>query len=166
MYDRPVRPIARSLVLAAALVAGVGAQVSPPFPVVEASIADVHAAMRDGRLTCRALVESYLARIAAYDKNGPALNAIVQVNPQALDEAERLDARFRTGGFVGPLHCVPTIVKDNFETVGLQSANGSLALEGFVSPAMRFRCGASRTRAGSFWPSRTWPSGRSRRTRR
>ncbi len=133
VYDRPVRPIALSLVLAAALVAGVGAQAPPPFSVVEASIADVHAAMRDGRLTCRALVEAYLARIAAYDRNGPALNAIVQVNPQALDEAERLDARFRSGGFVGPLHCVPTIVKDNFETVGLQSANGSLALEGFVS---------------------------------
>jgi Asp-tRNA(Asn)/Glu-tRNA(Gln) amidotransferase A subunit family amidase len=89
--------------------------------------------MKEGRLTCRALVEQYLRRIDAYDRNGPALNAIVLVNPAALAQADELDRRFKSGGPVGPLHCVPVIVKDNFETIGLQSANGSLALEGFVS---------------------------------
>jgi amidase len=106
---------------------------TPPFSVVETTIADVHAAMREKRLTCRGLVEAYLRRIDAYDKQGPALNAIVILNPRATDEAAALDATFALSGPVGPLHCVPMLVKDNFETIGLQSANGSLALEGFVS---------------------------------
>ncbi|MGE3275847.1 MAG: amidase family protein [Vicinamibacterales bacterium] len=110
-----------------------------PFNVVEASIADIHAAMRAGTLTCRALVAAYLDRIHAYDKNGPAVNAIIQVNPRALEEADALDARFRAGGLTGPLHCVPTIVKDNFETVGLQSANGSLSLAGYVAGTDAFQ---------------------------
>ncbi|MGE0042442.1 MAG: amidase family protein [Vicinamibacterales bacterium] len=115
------------------------AQAPPAFNVVEASVADIHAAMRDGRLTCRALVSAYLDRIEAYDKNGPAVNAIIVVNPNALDEADALDRRFAAGGPVGPLHCVPAIVKDNFETVGLQSANGSLSLAGYVAGADAFQ---------------------------
>ena len=90
-------------------------------------------AMKAGRLTCKALVEQYLRRIDVYDKNGPAINAIVITNPEAVKQAEELDRRYAQGGPVGPLHCIPTIVKDNFETIGLQSANGSLALAGFVS---------------------------------
>lgn len=103
------------------------------FYVEEASISDIHAAMKAGRLTCRTLVQAYLRRIEAYDKTGPAINAIVVINPDALAQADQLDTRFAQGGFVGPLHCVPTIVKDNFETIGLQSADGSLSLQGFVS---------------------------------
>lgn len=103
------------------------------FQVEEATIADVHAAFKARTLTCRALVDAYIARIDAYDKTGPALNAIVLVNPNARAEADALDAKFRSGGLVGPLHCVPAIVKDNYETIGLQSADGSLALKGFVS---------------------------------
>ncbi len=89
--------------------------------------------MKAGRITCRALVEQYLRRIDAFDKNGPAINAIVITNPEALKQADAMDQRFKQGGLSGPLHCIPTIVKDNFETIGLQSANGSLALAGFVS---------------------------------
>jgi amidase len=103
------------------------------FEVVETTIEQIHAAMRAKALTCRELVDAYLERIDAYDKRGPALNAIVVVNPQARQLADDLDRRFAAGGFVGPLHCVPTIVKDNFEVEGLQSASGSKALEGFVS---------------------------------
>jgi amidase len=110
----------------------------PAFPIVETTIAQVHAAMRSGRLTCHGLVDQYLRRIEAYDKKGPALNAIVVVNPRALAEADELDRRFKATGPVGPLHCVPAIVKDNFETIGLQSADGSLALEGFVSDRNAF----------------------------
>jgi Asp-tRNA(Asn)/Glu-tRNA(Gln) amidotransferase A subunit family amidase len=106
---------------------------APGFDVVEATIAQVHAEMKAGRLTCHALVDQYLKRIAAYDKTGPALNAIVVVNPDALKQADDLDRRFAQGGFTGPLHCVPTIVKDNFETIGLQSADGSASLAGFIS---------------------------------
>jgi amidase len=108
------------------------AQTPPPFDVVEATIGQVHAAIAAKRLTCRALVDAYLARIAAYDKTGPALNAIVVINAAATTEADELDRRFAQGGLTGPLHCVPTIVKDNFETIGLQTAAGSLALEGLT----------------------------------
>jgi Asp-tRNA(Asn)/Glu-tRNA(Gln) amidotransferase A subunit family amidase len=107
--------------------------VPTPFRVEETTIAQIHDAMRAGRLTCRALVDAYLRRIDAYDKNGPALNAIVLTNPDAQKQADDLDHRYARGGFVGPLHCVPAIVKDNFETIGLQSAAGSLSLKGFVS---------------------------------
>ncbi|MFN7931965.1 MAG: amidase family protein [Bryobacteraceae bacterium] len=110
-----------------------------PFAVEETTIAEVHASMRAGRLTCRALVDAYLRRIAAFDKNGPALNALVVLNPEVMREAEELDRRFGASGLTGPLHCVPMIVKDNFETVGLQSANGSLSLAGYVAAKDAFQ---------------------------
>ena len=102
-----------------------------PFALEEATIAQIHAAMKAGALTCTALVEGYLGRIEAYDKRGPALNAITVINPSARAEAAALDRRFKASGPVGPLHCIPTIVKDNFETAGLQTAAGSLALKDF-----------------------------------
>jgi len=130
------RLLALSLFL---LAATLSAQTPPAFEVHEATIAQIHAAMRAGRLTCRGLVEQYLRRIDAYDKNGPAINAIVITNPDALKQADDLDRRFAASGPVGPLHCVPMVVKDNFETIGLQSANGSLALAGFVSARDAFQ---------------------------
>ena len=108
------------------------AQSAPPFEVEEATIAQVHDAMKAGRLTCHALVAQYLSRIAAYDKNGPAINSIVVLNPEAERQAAELDRRFAQGGLTGPLHCVPVIVKDNFETQGLQTTDGALALAGFL----------------------------------
>jgi Asp-tRNA(Asn)/Glu-tRNA(Gln) amidotransferase A subunit family amidase len=105
----------------------------PAFRVEETTIAEVHAAMRAGTLTCRALVEQYLRRIDAYDKKGPAINALVVVNPAALRVADSLDVRFRREGLTGPLHCIPVIVKDNFETVDLPTTAGSLSMQGFVS---------------------------------
>ncbi|HEX6163419.1 MAG TPA: amidase family protein [Vicinamibacterales bacterium] len=126
-------------VLIVAVIALPSAQTPPPFEVHEASIAQVHAAMKAGRLTCRALVEQYLKRIDMFDKNGPALNAIVVTNPDALKQADAMDQRFKQGGMIGPLHCIPTIVKDNFETIGLQSANGSLALAGYVADRDAFQ---------------------------
>ena len=121
------------LFAAALLFSGpLGAQTSAPFEVEEATIAQVHEAMRDHRLTCRALVDAYLRRIDAYDKNGPALNAIVTINPDATTEADELDRRFVQSGPTGPLHCVPMIVKDNFETKGLQTSDGALAFAGYL----------------------------------
>jgi Asp-tRNA(Asn)/Glu-tRNA(Gln) amidotransferase A subunit family amidase len=102
------------------------------FRVDETTIADVHAAMRAGSLTCHALVQTYLNRIDAYDKKGPSLNAITVVNPDALKIADSLDNRFRASKqLVGPLHCVPMIVKDNMQTIGLQTAVGNIALKGY-----------------------------------
>ena len=109
------------------------------YRVDEITIPEIHGALTAGRLTCRALIDLYLQRVDAYDKQGPALNAIVVINPAARDEADALDRRFASGGLVGPLHCVPAIVKDNFETIGLQSAAGSLALKGFVSTRDAFQ---------------------------
>jgi Asp-tRNA(Asn)/Glu-tRNA(Gln) amidotransferase A subunit family amidase len=100
------------------------------FDVTETTIADVHAAMRAGTLTCRALVSAYLRRIEAYDHAGPAINALIVVNPRALDVADSLDRHARRGGMTGPLHCIPIIVKDNFETADLPTTAGSLSLEG------------------------------------
>jgi len=105
----------------------------PPFRVEETTIAQIHEAMKAGRLTCRALVDMYLRRIYAYDKNGPGLNAMVVMNNDIQKQAEDLDRRFAQSGLTGTLHCIPAIVKDNFETIGLQSAAGSLSLKGFVS---------------------------------
>lgn len=107
-------------------------QPSRPFGIEEATIAQMHAAFKAKTLTCRTLTTAYLDRIDAIDKRGPAINAIILVNPQALAVADSLDRRYARTGAVGPLHCVPMIVKDNFETVGLQTTGGSLALEGWT----------------------------------
>jgi len=119
--------------IAAPLAARQPAPVPAPFRVEESTIAQIHDAMKAERLTCRALVDAYLRRIEAYDKNGPSLNALVVVNPDAPKQADEMDRRYAQSGFAGPLHCIPTIVKDNFETIGLQTAAGSLSLKGFVS---------------------------------
>src|SRR4029079_9057402 len=105
----------------------------PPFRVEETTIAQIHEAMKAGRLTCKALTDLYLRRIYAYDKNGPGINAMVVMTTDIQKQSEDLDRRFAQSGLTGPLHCVPAIVKDNFETIGLQSAAGSLSLKGFVS---------------------------------
>ena len=105
---------------------------TPPFEVEEATIAQVHAAISAGRLTCRALVDAYLRRIETYDKNGPAINAIVILNPNATREADAEDQRFKQSGLTRPLDCVPMIVKDNFETQGLQTTDGALAFSGYT----------------------------------
>ena len=121
-----------------------GCQAAPtepdrPFDAVEASIEEIHAAMAAGELTARALVETYLARIEAYDKQGPALNAIVTINPNALARADELDAAFDASGLTGPLHGIPVIVKDNYNTFDLPTSGGSLSLAGSVPPDDAFQ---------------------------
>ena len=139
MRSRVDRSIVRTAVVLAPLAAlaaitpAYGQQARTTFAFAEATIADVHSAIRARRMTCRAIVAGYLARIDANDKRGAALNAIVMTNPDALAIADSLDRRFAaTRALVGPLHCVPIIVKDNFETAGLQTTAGSLALRGWV----------------------------------
>jgi len=95
----------------------------------EPSIADIRAAIAAKDLTCRQLVQMYLDRIEAYDKKGPSLNAIIVVNPNVLAEADMLDARFSQSGFAGALHCVPMIVKDNYDVLGFPTTAGSLSLK-------------------------------------
>jgi Asp-tRNA(Asn)/Glu-tRNA(Gln) amidotransferase A subunit family amidase len=105
----------------------------------EATVADIRAALAAHEITCRQLVQMYLDRIEAYDKKGPLLNAIVMVNPNALATADALDASFAQSGFSGPLHCVPLIVKDNFNTVDMPTSAGSLSLKGSIPPGDAFQ---------------------------
>lgn len=103
------------------------------FQLMETTISKVHAAMLSGELSCRQLVEAYLARINAYEKKGPSINAIISVNPNALDEADRLDATLKeTGKLIGPLHGIPVMLKDNIDTFDMATTAGSASLEGFV----------------------------------
>jgi Asp-tRNA(Asn)/Glu-tRNA(Gln) amidotransferase A subunit family amidase len=106
----------------------------PPVPAnefspEEATVASVHAALAAGRLTCVQLVEAYLARIAAFDDNGPALNALITINSRALEAAAEKDQRLRGDRrTLRPLECIPVILKDNFDTGDLPTTGGSLAL--------------------------------------
>ena len=99
------------------------------FVLEEATVAGIHAAFRDGTLTVTQLVRACLARIEAYDRQGPALHALLTVNPKAPQEAERLDAEYRArAGRVGPLHGIPVILKDNFDTHDMPTTGGSVAM--------------------------------------
>ena len=86
------------------------------FDVMDKSIPELQSAMEAGAITSRQLVQIYLARIAAYDKQGPAINALVALNPEALAAADALDAERRAGRTRGPLHGIPVLIKDNYET--------------------------------------------------
>ena len=98
------------------------------FEVHERSILELQAAQAEGRVTSRGLVESYLARIAAYDQTGPRLNAVVVLNPRAREEADALDRERARSGPRGPLHGIPVLVKDNYDTVDMPTSGGSLGL--------------------------------------
>src|SRR5687768_9369428 len=99
----------------------------PSIEVHEASIADLQRAMADGRATSVQLVNAYLARIAAYEQQGPELNAMIRLNPRARLDAERLDQERRAGRVRGPLHGVPVVLKDNYDTYDLPTSGGLLA---------------------------------------
>jgi amidase len=111
-----------------------GAQNSPKsFPIDEATIGDVHAAYKSGALTSVRLVQAYLERIRACDQAGPKLNVVIFLNPRALQEAAALDEHFRkTGKFVGPLHGIPVLLKDNVNTKDMPTTGGSLSLAGYI----------------------------------
>src|SRR3954471_5696641 len=109
-----------------------------PFQIVEASIDDIHMAIRSGRLTARQLVQGYLDRIKAYDKQGPNINSVITLNPNALAEADRLDAALRTPGLVGPLHGIPILAKDEIDTAGIPSTLGTLVFKDYRPPKDAF----------------------------
>ena len=100
------------------------------FQLIEATISDIHRAFRLGSLTSEQLVRAYLERIQTYDQP-TKLNSIIIINPEAIATARALDAEYRKTGKLRPLHGIPVIVKDNFNTKGLQTTGGSIALKGF-----------------------------------
>jgi Asp-tRNA(Asn)/Glu-tRNA(Gln) amidotransferase A subunit family amidase len=101
----------------------------PQASVTELSIADIHTCFAQGLLTCTELTQRLLQRIARYDKQGPCLNALLTLNPHALDTARHKDREYRSNpAAVGPLHGIPVIVKDNYNTVDLPTTGGSVVL--------------------------------------
>jgi amidase len=99
--------------------------------ILEAGVQEQQAQMAAGKLTSASLVRQYLARIAAIDKAGPRLNAVIEVNPDALSIAEALDRERKAGRVRGPLHGIPVLIKDNIATGDRMSTTaGSLALDG------------------------------------
>ena len=109
------------------------------FEVAESSIAAEQKAMAEGRVTSKALVQAYLNRIQAFDQRGPRLNALITLNPNALQEAEALDRERAAKGPRGPLHGIPVIVKDNYSTADMQTTAGTMALLGFVPSSDAFQ---------------------------
>ena len=127
------------LVVITASLARLDAQRTPPkpqpppapmeyFEVYEQSVVDLQSAMAAGRVTSRGLVESYLARIQAYDQAGPRLNAIVLINPRAREEADARDRERADQKVRGPLHGIPVLIKDNYNTSDMPTSGGSLGL--------------------------------------
>ncbi len=103
------------------------------YALNEATIASTHAALTSGKFTCADLVQSYLDRIAKYDasvSSGLPLNSIVSLNPHALEDAAALDVAYQQHGKVGPLHCVPMLLKDNFDSYDFPTTAASRALAG------------------------------------
>ena len=98
------------------------------YEVHEQSIVDLQAAQAAGKVTARGLVDSYLARIQAYDQAGPSLNALVTLNPRAREEADVLDRERVEKGPRGPLHGIPVLIKDNYDTADMPTSGGSLGL--------------------------------------
>jgi amidase len=98
-----------------------------------ASIADLQQAYAKG-LTSTKVVAAYLKRIEAYDKKGPTINAVITLNPKALATAKMLDAERKKGKLRGPLHGIPVVLKDNYDTFDLQTTGGSQLLEGSIPP--------------------------------
>jgi amidase len=101
------------------------------FTVVEATISEMQAALKDGRITSRELVLQYLARIGLYE---PTLHAALAVSGEALNEADRLDRERARGRVRGPLHGIPVALKDNIQTTTMPTTGGALAFDGWLPP--------------------------------
>jgi amidase len=109
------------------------------FNLEEATAAELQAALQSGQLSAQALAELYLKRIDEFDKRGPAINSVIELNPDALSIAAQLDAERKAGKVRGPLHGIPVLIKDNIDTHDrMMTTAGSLALEGSIAPRDAF----------------------------
>ena len=106
----------------------------PAFALEELSIDDLQSRMRSGRETAQSLAQQYLARIDALDQKGPAVNAVIELNPDAAAIAAQLDAERKAGKLRGPLHGIPVLIKDNIDTADkMHTTAGSLALANHIA---------------------------------
>ena len=104
---------------------------APAAPeVAEMSLSEANAGLDAGTLSAEALTQAYLQRIEQLDRGGPALNSVIELNPDALANARALDAERRAGRVRGPLHGIPVLLKDNIDAVGMANSAGSLAMAG------------------------------------
>jgi Asp-tRNA(Asn)/Glu-tRNA(Gln) amidotransferase A subunit family amidase len=116
-----------------------GSRQAGGFVPEEATITETAAALAAGRVTCVQVVQSYLNRIAAYDDKGPALNAIITINPRALETAADMDRLYLSNkSALRALHCIPVILKDNYDTADMPTTGGSLALAESIPPEDAF----------------------------
>lgn len=107
----------------------------PAFPLEELTVADLQGAMAGGRLSAEQVTRLYLERIQAVDRSGPSVNAVIEVNPDAVAIARALDAERAAGKVRGPMHGIPVLIKDNIDTADrMQTTAGSLALLGDPAP--------------------------------
>ena len=114
-------------------------QAPAPFHLQEATIAGIHDAFAAGQLTCAHLTRLYLDRIEAYNLRGPALHAIIAVNPKSMETAAEMDRRYTANpSGAGPLHCVPIILKDNFNTFDMPTTGGNVGMRSSQPPADAF----------------------------
>lgn len=118
--------------LAAALT--ISEPVNAQLDLTQASIEDLNSAMDQGTLSSEALVQRYLARIAAYDQQGPTLNTVIRLNPNAVERARELDLERKTSGRRSPLHGIPIVIKDNLDTADMPTTAGSFMLDGSLPP--------------------------------
>src|SRR6202162_1005775 len=110
-----------------------------PFELDELTISELQEGMKSGKFTARALVEKYSSRIDEIDKSGPAINSIIEMNPDALSIADALDHERKAKGPRGPLHGIPVLIKDNIDTADrMMTTAGSLALVGSKPPKDSF----------------------------
>ena len=119
--------------------AGGGQGGIPPFDFDEVTVDDLQRLMESGEHTARSITEAYIGRIEAMDRQGPELRSMIEINPDALEIADELDAERRAGATRGPLHGIPVALKDNLDTHDrMTTTAGSLALEGSIPPRDSF----------------------------
>jgi amidase len=124
------------------------------FQIMETTIDDIHAAFKSGGVTARQLIQGYLDRIAAYDKQGPSINSIITLNDHALEDADRLDAAYKVSGLIGPLHGIPILVKDEIDTAGMPTTMGTQVFKDYRPPRDAFPIEKLR-KAGAIIPGKT-----------
>ena len=132
---RPIRPTSVSKLWVLSVCFAGRALSAAPVDLSQATIAELQSAMSAGTVSSAKLTELYLARIAAYDKQGPTLNSVIALNPKALETAKALDAERAKQGPRSALHGIPIVLKDNFNTFDQPTTAGSQLLEGWTPKA-------------------------------
>lgn len=132
---RHLSSLARPALLAALALLAAARLPAADVPLTTATIADLDRAFAAGTLTSEKLTQLCLARIAAFDQQGPGLNAVITLNPKALEEARALDAERKSKGPRSPLHGIPVVLKDNFDTTDLATTGGFFGLKGSLPPS-------------------------------